>query len=142
MKLKNPFPKIEKYDSPITLVYNEIANKVSEQLDSATYKAIVNAGIDVDKEKLISALKSDSDRYRKAYNKGYEDAKKNLYDIHDVAELLTELFGDGCACNFNDIDEWLPYCCEYRETECPHPKSGNCWEQYLIHRYRKENEDV
>lgn len=137
MKYKNPFPKIEEYDSPINIVYNEISNAVSAQLDSAVYKAIINAGVDVDKEKLIQALKSDSRRYREAYNKGYDDAKKNLYDVHDVAELLTELFGDDCACNFNGIDEWLPYCCEYAD-ECPNPKNGKCWEQFLIQKYRRQ----
>lgn len=55
-------------------------------------------------------------------------------DEHEVAEILDELFGHECACNFNDIDEWLPYKCEYADTECPHKDSVKCWEQYLKHR--------
>lgn len=53
--------------------------------------------------------------------------------IDVVAEMLAELFGDECCCNYNGIDEWLPMLCEHSET-CPEPIEKNgCWKQFIKH---------
>ena len=59
---------------------------------------------------------------------------KGEWNTHEVACLLTDLFGDACACNHNDIAEWLPSVCEFAETKCPNPGGVACWEQYAEHR--------
>lgn len=51
--------------------------------------------------------------------------------VNEVAELLAELFEDNCACNYDGIDEWLPYYCEVPGTVCPHPCGVECWKQFL-----------
>lgn len=61
---------------------------------------------------------------------------QNAMSIHEVAELLAELFGDDCACNVNGNDEWLPKFCGFATTTCPYPGGANCWESFL--KYRKE----
>ena len=48
--------------------------------------------------------------------------ENGLYTAHEVAVIIADLFGDNCACNFNDIDEWLPFKCELIES-CPNPWS-------------------
>lgn len=58
------------------------------------------------------------------------------YTAHEVAEIIADLFGDACACNFNGIDEWLPERCELLEA-CPYPVGVACWEQYLKFRERR-----
>lgn len=58
---------------------------------------------------------------------------RNKYSIHEVAVILANAFGDDCACNFNDNDEWLPMVCDFRDTVCPNPCRAACWEQYLKH---------
>lgn len=60
-----------------------------------------------------------------------------LYTAHEVAVIISDLFGDNCACNFNDIDEWLPFKCELLDA-CPDPCGVACWEQYLKYKDRKE----
>ncbi len=50
---------------------------------------------------------------------------------HEIAIIIADLFGDDCACNFNNIDEWLPQYCDFRDTCCPNPVGVACWEQYL-----------
>lgn len=61
------------------------------------------------------------------------EQKTGEWTTEQVAEMLTNLFGDECACNFNDIDEWLPLACKYADTQCPHPKEKHgCWMQFLI----------
>ena len=62
------------------------------------------------------------------------ESEAKQYNTHEVACIIADLFGDPCACNFNNIDEWLPYKCEFRETCCPNPAGVACWEQYLIHK--------
>lgn len=52
------------------------------------------------------------------------------WTVHEVACILSELFGDDCACNFNGIDEWLPEKCELQDA-CPNPVGVACWEQFL-----------
>lgn len=59
--------------------------------------------------------------------------EKRLYNAHEVAEIIAELFGDTCACNFNRIYEWLPFKCELQDA-CPNPVGVACWEQYLKYR--------
>lgn len=55
------------------------------------------------------------------------------YTLEEVAEILHDLFGDDCACNYNDIDEWLSLSCKYADTECPNPKEKyGCWKQFLL----------
>lgn len=63
----------------------------------------------------------------------------NTYNTHEVAEILADLFGDSCACNFNGIDEWLPEKCEL-QAACPNPVGVACWEQYLKYRGEKDEE--
>lgn len=62
------------------------------------------------------------------------------FNTHEVAEILADLFGDSCACNFNGIDEWLPEKCELLDS-CPNTVGVACWEQYLKFREEKPVSD-
>lgn len=63
--------------------------------------------------------------------------KDGLYTRHEVACIITELFGGTCACYYSGNDEWLPYYCEFNETaKCPN--AAPCWEQYLLHKDKRE----
>lgn len=51
--------------------------------------------------------------------------------LDTVAEMLAELFGEECCCNYNGIDEWLPSLCEHSEA-CPETMGKNgCWKQFI-----------
>lgn len=63
--------------------------------------------------------------------------KIRLYTAHEVATIIADLFDDDCACNFNGIDEWLPFKCELQKA-CQNPCGVACWEQYLKHKSEKE----
>lgn len=140
--------KYSEYDSPIGIslssITDQLSRTIAERVDNGIYTAIVNAGFTVDKDTLIRALQGDSKRYREAYKRGYETgyekAREDLYSEHQVAEILAELFGDRCACNYSDISDWLPYCCEML-SECPEPAGVACWEQYLKHRKTRGDDD-
>lgn len=61
----------------------------------------------------------------------------DVVEVDDVAKILTWLFADYCPCNYNSIDEWLPYVCEL-SNECPSPKDELvCWKQFIKHHKAK-----
>lgn len=61
------------------------------------------------------------------------EPKKGKWTTEEVAEMLFNMFGEDCACNFNGIDEWLPERCKYAESTCPNPKEKHgCWMQFLL----------
>lgn len=69
------------YESPIEVVYGDMHHKI----DNEIYAAIVNVGVNVDKDELVRALSYD----RQQYEKGYEDGKKAF-----AKELMSDLDGD------------------------------------------------
>ena len=71
----------------------------------------------------------------------YIEQSRHKYNAHEVACILAELFDDNCACNFSGIDEWLPEYCEVIDA-CPNPDGVACWEQYLKHKEKKNDEQT
>ena len=63
----------------------------------------------------------------------YAEQEPRLWNNHQVACLLADMFGDNCACNYNGIDEWLPKLCDFKDNCCPNPIGVACWEQFLKH---------
>lgn len=62
----------------------------------------------------------------------------DVIEIDKVAAMFNDFCGDYCACNYNIIDEWLPFCCDFIE-ECTEPKDPlGCWKQFVKH-YNKRN---
>ena len=62
--------------------------------------------------------------------------------IDVVAEMLFDLFKDECPCNYNDIDEWLPFVCENTDT-CPDVVGNHgCWKQFIKHWRAKKDGGV
>ena len=82
----------------------------------------------------LSTLQAENEKLRAEME---QVKKKNKYSAHDVALILSDVFGDSCACNFNGNDEWLPEKCELLDT-CPDVVGVACWEQYLKWRGQKE----
>ena len=66
--------------------------------------------------------------------------KDGLYTRHEVACIIADLLCNTCACDYSGNDEWLPYYCEFAETECPDAGVA-CWEQYLLHKDKREERD-
>ena len=64
----------------------------------------------------------------------YIDAEE-VMTYTEIADMLNDLFGDPCPCDFNGIDEWLPFECKFEK--CPQPGETRCWEEYLRHRGAK-----
>ena len=126
------------YDSPFGIVFQQAGEDIANKADDMCYEAVIQAGVTVNKAKLIEALEQDAKRYREAYRKGYETAKSRLYSAKQVADIITEILGDRCACNFNDIDEWLPQCCEAYGV-CDY-ETEPCWEKYLKYKDKRTKE--
>ena len=59
----------------------------------------------------------------------------DVVEVKKVAEIFAEQFGD-CPCNFNNIDEWLPYVCDHHNACDCSIKEG--WEQFIRHYRERE----
>lgn len=124
--------KYPEYDSPFKLVISDITTQTAKNIDEMCWQALQRVGINADKEKLLIALKQDSERYREAYAKGYDtgyekrddkivrckDCKyrsKEMYDyygnpnnkvyvcqIHDLAKKPDWFCADGERCESDD----------------------------------------
>jgi hypothetical protein len=69
------------YDSPLYLVRHEINDRdifreagkeLGQAIDDMVLRKVVQMDIDIDKDKLVKALKQDMQRYEEAWDKGYE----------------------------------------------------------------------
>lgn len=86
------------------------------------------------KDRFVRALKVgiNSLQIDERYDLAMEQAEPSEgWNNHQIACMLADLFGDACACNFNDIADWLPELCDFKDTCCPNPVGVACWEQFL-----------
>lgn len=63
------------YYSPvdITTSTNRIISEVNKQTDETIIRAVLDVGINVEKEELIKALEYDRNQYSQGYDDGYAD---------------------------------------------------------------------
>lgn len=74
------------YDSPIRLFYQTVDNiqeQVKGSCDQAVYQAVLNVGVDIDKDKLEQAIHQDRERYEEAYMRGYVKAQEDIIRYMD-----------------------------------------------------------
>lgn len=63
------------YQSPIEVIQTQLRN----QIEGEIYKAVMNVGVNVDKEELLKALQYD----REQYQKGYKDRDDQIVRCKD-----------------------------------------------------------
>ena len=81
------------YQSPIEIVQTQMRS----QIEGEIYKAVMNVGVNVDKDELIKALEYD----RGQYQKGYNDRDSELVRCKDCIHW-DEGFTEECG-NINSI---------------------------------------
>lgn len=92
------------YESPISIIYNQIESNLNEKIEKDIYEVVQKYGIIVDKEELLKALKYDRDQYQKGYvegrNREYLNNLEQLKQIkEEINNLSTKIFiGDSYAC--------------------------------------------
>ena len=84
------------YKSPIEIFTTDIQTQIMKQQEEEIYKAIVNVGINVDKEELLRALQYDRWQYEKGYADGKADAMAELVRCKDCEECAESSFGYFC----------------------------------------------
>jgi len=62
--------KYPEYDSPFAVTMSAITTQMARNINEACWQATQRVGINVDKEKMLIALKQDAERYREAFSKG------------------------------------------------------------------------
>jgi rubrerythrin len=91
------------YESPISVIYRDIAEQVTQQNENSIMQA-VNMYVQVDKAELVRALEYD----RGQYEKGYADAKRDYERTR--GEWITDERGYLCSeCGALHSDDY-PFC--------------------------------
>lgn len=102
------------YESPINVIYRDIAEQVTQQSENAIMQA-VNMYVQVDKAELVRALEYD----RGQYKKGYADAKRDYERPHgewiiDGHHYKCSRCGKTLAIMFSETDDddliGCPFC--------------------------------
>lgn len=89
------------YQSPIEVIQTEMRN----QIEGNIYQAVMNVGVNVDKEELLKALQYD----REQYQKGYKDRDDQIVRCKDCVY-------------WQDNNDGYPHKdCKWREDETPDP---------------------
>jgi hypothetical protein len=121
--------------------YERACNLEAQALDYVG-KLIERDGDEVSVEwKIWSAILTE----RTAFKHDVFDAPTiDAVELRDVAKMLCDMFGDFCACNYNGIDEWLPYVCKYEKNgECPSPiDEYGCWMEFLRSKFGGNDEQT
>ena len=81
------------YQSPIEVIQTQMRNKIEGEV----YKAVMNVGVNVDKEELLKALQYD----REQYQKGYKDRDDQIVRCKDCKHQNWVNTETGCiVCKF------------------------------------------
>lgn len=74
------------YNSPIELLYqetpmiDEIVKGIDGQIEKMVCEAVVNCGVNVDKEELLKALNYDRHQYEQGYRDGLEEGYRKAIE--------------------------------------------------------------
>lgn len=78
------------YQSPIEVIQSQMRS----QIEGEIYRAVMNVGVNVDKDELLKALQYD----RGQYQKGYEDRDSQVVRCKDC-----QFYNEGR----NEVDAWM-----------------------------------
>lgn len=82
------------YRPPVTVV-EQLCNQLSQDVERAVCAAVLEVGIEVDKEELIKALNYDRGQYKKGetagWNKGFREGYLKAWSDADVNRLRADL---------------------------------------------------
>ena len=109
---------LNRYDSPIEFITNNIASQIAIELDGQVVKAAQKYFVDVDKTKLEQALKQDKSRYEEAYRQGVVDSKMiGRWIVYE--DYPNEKYCSVCNWNFIQTDhkwDFCPNCGSYMDS--------------------------
>lgn len=74
------------YKSPIDIIYGQMQT----QMEGDILKAVMNTGINVDKEELIRALRYDRDQYDHGFADGHMNAQQEAH--HEIITYIDNAF--------------------------------------------------
>ena len=108
--------KYPEYDSPFELTISDITTQMARNIDEMSWQAVQRVGINVDKEKLLIALKQDAERYREAYANGYDTGYEKRDD--DIVRCKD--------CKYRDPEDFKCDCGHDIHWELPRPDDWFC----------------
>lgn len=98
------------YQSPIEVIQTQMRN----QIEGEIYKAVMNVGVNVDKEELLKALQYD----REQYQKGYKDRDDQIVRCKDCKYWIPGYI--------TDKDDFVPPKCGKYQQMVGHSADDYC----------------
>ena len=83
------------YESPITLMVQDIAGQMVQQTEQTILEVVRKCGVYVDKDELIKAINYDRDQYSKGYKDGVNDALNKIKTEIDQLPSYVARFNGG-----------------------------------------------
>jgi hypothetical protein len=102
------------YQSPIEVIQTQMRN----QIEGEIYKAVMNIGVNVDKEELLKALKYD----REQYQKGYADRDSEIVRCKDCVFRDNR---DGMCEHVQQVRDPDWYCADGEQRDYVKPVTGS-----------------
>lgn len=95
------------YKSPIEIIWNDIVSDAVGKADEYLIRCVRQAGVNVDRDELVKALKYD----RGQYEKGWNDREAEIVRCKDCIRFEDEDEDGDCWCYcHNDITHRNGYC--------------------------------
>lgn len=88
------------YESPIEIISKQVRTIQEENV----YKAVLEVGVNVDKDELIKALKYDRDQYNRGYNDGFRDCIR--IQANSRASAVEEVIDDLAREGLLNVELW------------------------------------
>ena len=109
-KVINALEIPDSYDSPLIMnVISDMSEAIAKWTEDGVMKAVVNAGFDIDKDKLVQSLQQDRERYNEAYRKGYTAGyEKRVDEIVRCKECIHGRLYDNdrlVACDYEELSK-------------------------------------
>lgn len=100
-------PKFYEYESPIEVIYQDIYHRINVDFANNIYNAVINCGIQVDKEELVRALKYDREQYNKGHRNGYQNGVRGFVEYlkKNSSEYDLENYHYFEAVDIEDLDD-------------------------------------
>lgn len=77
------------YKSPITMIIDDMAEKLIKNQEGYIVKCVQNVGVSVDKAELVRALEYDRQQYDKGFADGYAKAREEIVRCKDCKHRPT-----------------------------------------------------
>ena len=110
------------YDSPINLysMVKEMTDGINSVTTDHVWKCVFQIGVDIDKEKLMQAIRQDRIRYEEAYQKGYLKSQEEFEELKKRTNAILTAVTNSKKCFPMEVENNLFPDRPFKCSQCMH----------------------